>query len=161
MNAALKENNTIKEYRMFDVNLTRGYKRRTKPDGKYPKNSRAKLPFKFSSSTFLEVFVLYTLAQSPSGTYGMDILNRISGSVPKEIWKPSHGNLYPILNKLVTEGCITKEVIVKDKMLKNNMKIYKITDLGLYALEERLEAVEPMLKRTERFFSETYKAFYK
>lgn len=155
MGAALKENRT------FDVNLTKGFIRRVREDKKgIPKNAYAKIPIKFSSASFLEVFVLYTLSKSPSGTYGMDILYQIEGKIPKEIWKPSHGNLYPILNKLTKEGYIVKENSENEK-LSNNRKIYKITDLGLCALDEKLEIIQPLLKRTEKFFKDTYKAFYK
>lgn len=148
-----------KEPELYNINLINGYSRKIKNQKILYKSMYSKLPIKLSSTTFLEVFVLFTLSRKSEGTYGLDILNDISKLFPEEIWKPSHGNLYPLLTKMVDEGLIDKKY-VDSSSGTNNKKFYVITDLGLYALNEKLDLIKPMIKKSENFFKTTYNTFF-
>ncbi|MBW6461696.1 MAG: PadR family transcriptional regulator [DPANN group archaeon] len=52
----------------------------------------------------MALYVLYTVKKDPK--YGYEILSDIKLKC-KDLWVPSKGTLYPLLNKLENEGLIS------------------------------------------------------
>lgn len=111
-------------------------------------------PTKMSSSNFLLFYTLFLLNKKSKPLYGKEMLTEIQRSVSVDIWNPSHGTYYPLLEEMVKAGYIE---IVKNTSSK---KFYSITELGKKELEMRLDEFKPMLIKSFDFFSKVFSIMY-
>jgi DNA-binding PadR family transcriptional regulator len=111
-------------------------------------------PTKMSSSNFLLFYTLFLLNKKSTPLYGKEMLREIQSCVSVDIWNPSHGTYYPLLEKMVKAGYIE---IVKTISSK---KFYSITELGKKELELRLAEFKPMLIKSFDFFSKVFSIVY-
>ncbi|EKQ57246.1 MULTISPECIES: PadR family transcriptional regulator [unclassified Clostridium] len=137
------------------VNLLGPYKpvKRTSSDD-YKAEYNRMFPTKMSSSNFLLFYTLFLLNKKSEPLYGKEMLIEIQRSVSVDIWKPSHGTYYPLLEEMVKAGYIE---IVKNTTSK---KFYSITELGKKELELRLAEFKPMLIKASDFFSKVSNIIY-
>ncbi|MGZ4902911.1 MAG: PadR family transcriptional regulator [Halobacteriota archaeon] len=83
----------------------------------------------------IKFFVLMTLDQQPLHGYGIiKAIGEMSGHVP------SAGIIYPTLQMLEDQGCVTMSV-------HDHKKVYAITDEGRHFLEEHRDMVERLSSR--------------
>lgn len=99
---------------------------------------------KLSSSMFLKLYSLAFMINSKDSVYGKEILDYINSF--NISWKPSHGTLYPILNKMAEENLIelTYEC--------DGRKYYIITDWGRSYYKSRKAEFKKMLVDTSKFY---------
>lgn len=104
------------------------------------------------------VFVLSILKEGPS--HGYAIYSEIARR-SNNVLKFKQGTVYPLLHVLEDEGLISSEWQETEPGNRRRRRVYSITDQGLRALEERLDAwrvfsqamidltgVEPGVKRS-------------
>ncbi|MBX4271981.1 PadR family transcriptional regulator [Clostridium estertheticum] len=138
-----------------EFNLIGSYKmakRSTKKDYK-AKNNRM-YPTKMSSSNFLLLYTLFLLNKKSKPLYGKEMLTEIQNSVSVDIWEPSHGTYYPVLEGMMESGYINNVKVISGK------KFYEITKLGIKELELRLIEFRPMLIESSNFFSSVFTEMY-
>ncbi len=83
----------------------------------------------------IKFFVLMTLAERPLHGYGIiKAIGELSGHIP------SAGIIYPTLQMLEGQGCVTKNV-------EDHKKVYAITGEGRHFLEEHRDTVERLNSR--------------
>lgn len=111
-------------------------------------------PTKMSSSNFLSFYTLHVLAKQNRPLYGKEILAFLQDTIGSAVWKPSHGTLYPILNKLTANNLIENIKIEEDK------KYYAITELGRDELEIKMREFKPMIIESYKFFSKLIEEIY-
>jgi DNA-binding PadR family transcriptional regulator len=124
------------------------------PNDEYKAEYNRMFPTKMSSSNFLLLYTLFLLDKKGEPLYGKEILTEIQRTISANIWNPSHGTYYPLLDDMVKAGYIE---IVKDTSSK---KFYSITKLGKKELELRLAEFEPMLIKSFDFFSKIFSIMY-
>lgn len=130
------------------LNILGNYKRVRRDINKSYKSEYNRIsPTKISSSSFLELYTLFLLNKSAEPLYGKEILREIQRDVGTDIWKPSHGTFYPLLQDMVLAGYI------KIINTASSMKFYTITELGAKELEVRLREFKPILMHSAKFFS--------
>lgn len=112
-------------------------------------------PAKMSSSNFLSLYTLFLLNRISKPLYGKEILLEIQNSINIDIWKPSHGTLYPLLSDMEKNNLIN---VVKETPSK---KYYTITILGKKELELRLNEFKGMLIESSNFFNTIINKMYK
>lgn len=137
------------------LNLLGSYKLvRMDTNNSYKAQYNRIFPTKMSSSNFLLLYTLFLLDKKSEPLYGKEMLREIQRNVSDDIWKPSHGTYYPLLEDMVKAGYI--------KFIKNisSMKFYAITELGTKELELRLGEVRPMLIESSKFFSKVLSEMY-
>lgn len=111
------------------------------------------IPVKISSTSLLEVSVLYFLKTLNVPTYGTQILWYIDETFG-EAWRPSHSNLYILLSEMESAGHI-KSVYSDNKRI-----FYMITPPGAKRLEEKLQEYKDTLQESKRFFDNIILSFY-
>jgi len=111
-------------------------------------------PTKMSSSNFLSFYTLHILAEENRPLYGKEILGFLQDTIGSAVWKPSHGTLYPILNKLTTNN------LIENVKIKDDKKYYTITELGRKELEIKTREFKPMILESYKFFSNLIKEIY-
>lgn len=99
---------------------------------------------RLSSSTFLELYTLSCILERKDAVYGMEILNRINKF--ETAWKPSHGTLYPILDKMV------KNRLIEFVYEADGKKYYDITEEGKVYYNDRAKEFKKDLVSASRFF---------
>lgn len=140
---------------MAKLNLIGKYQPRKKDDRhNYKGNYQRLFPSKMSSSGFLTLFSLYILDKKNEPVYGREIINEIERMMDSTVWKPSHGTLYPILEKLEKEGLVQ---IVKEE---NSRKYYIITEEGREFLDTKKDDFKDMLTSSSRFFNSVINKMY-
>ena len=104
----------------------------------------------------LKYSILGLLSQNPMTGY--DIAKEFSDHALSNFWYATHGQIYPELNKLVSEGLVTYEVVIQGKALEK--KLYTVTPEGERQFREWLILDEPVEQtpkdvfRLRTFFSE-------
>lgn len=86
--------------------------------------------------------------------YGKEILGFLQDTIGSAVWKPSHGTLYPILNKL------TKSNLIENVKIEEDKKYYAITELGRVELEIKMREFKPMIIESYKFFSKLIAEIY-
>ena len=93
----IKEKRTNEDREEFNlIGNYKAAKRNTKKDYK-AKNNRM-YPTKMSSSNFLLLKTLFLLNKNTNSLYGKEMLVEIQRGVSIDIWQPSHGTYYPVLD---------------------------------------------------------------
>ncbi|MBU3114624.1 PadR family transcriptional regulator [Clostridium lacusfryxellense] len=111
-------------------------------------------PTKMSSSNLLLIYTLFLLDKSDEPLYGKEMLTEIERAGSTDIWKPSHGTYYPLLDDMVKAGYINN---VKTT---NSMKFYDITDIGRQELIFKRSEFRTMLIESSKFFSNILSQIY-
>ncbi|MBK5241845.1 PadR family transcriptional regulator [Clostridium sp.] len=111
-------------------------------------------PTKMSSSNLLLIYTLFLLDKSDEPLYGKEMLTEIERAGSTNIWKPSHGTYYPLLDDMVKSGYINN---VKTT---NSMKFYDITDIGRQELIFKRGEFRTMLIESSKFFSNILSQIY-
>ncbi|MCR3758689.1 PadR family transcriptional regulator [Clostridium felsineum] len=111
-------------------------------------------PAKMSSSNFLSLYTLFLLSNKSEPIYGKQILQEIQDTIDIDVWKPSHGTLYPLLNDMEKNNLIE---VVKETPSK---KYYTITKLGKKELDLRLDEFKDMLIQSSNFFNKVISKMY-
>lgn len=134
------------------LNLIRGYKRKEIIIPKEYKNEYKRMfPSKMSSTNFLSMYTLYYIYKAGQPVYGKEILNEIENTFDSNVWKPSHGTLYPLLRKLVKEKLL--EVYTETKL----KKYYIITELGKETIKNEIPELREIILSSSKFFNKVYK----
>lgn len=137
------------------VNLLGNYKlKRIVSNNNYKAEYTRIFPTKMSSSNFLLLYTLFLLDSKDEPLYGKEMLREIQSNVSPNIWNPSHGTYYPLLEDMVRAGYIEIAGTISSK------KLYSITKLGKKELELRLCEFRPMLVKSYNFFSKICTALY-
>ncbi|MBU3173703.1 PadR family transcriptional regulator [Clostridium estertheticum] len=136
--------NLMGNYKMAKRNTKKNYK---------AKNNRM-YPTKMSSSNFLLLKTLFLLNKNTNSLYGKEMLEEIQRDVCVDIWQPSHGTYYPVLDVMMEAGYINNVKVISGK------KFYEITKLGIKELECRLVEFRPMLIESCKFFSNIFTEMY-
>lgn len=140
---------------MEKINLIGKYCIKKKSDKHDYKGDYQRLfPSKMSSSSFLTLFSLYVLKTKNEPVYGREIIYEIETMLDSSVWKPSHGTLYPILEKL------EKERLVQIVKKENSRKYYTITEEGKQLLNSKLEEFKGMLMESSQFFNKVVSRMY-
>lgn len=111
------------------------------------------VPVKISSTSLLEVSILYFLKELNVPTYGTQILDHIDKTFG-EAWNPSHSNLYILLSDMENAQYI-KSVYSDNKRI-----FYMITPAGVKRLEAKLQEYRETLIESKRFFDNIILSFY-
>jgi DNA-binding PadR family transcriptional regulator len=142
---------------MYDINNSKPYASRFKAE------YSTLFPTKMSSSNFIQLYTLYLLSKTQY-MYGKQILNELISVVSEEVWKPSHGTLYPLLALLQKDGFIEVAKIEKVEFLNRRdnriKKYYSITEKGREELDFRLEEFKNRLIGSSSFFKTIVNKFY-
>ena len=109
---------------------------------------------KISSSSFLLLYTLFLLNKSSEPLYGAEMLTEIRRGVSYDIWGPSHGTYYPLLERMVNAGYIENAISTLSR------KFYTITELGTEELKLKLDEFKPMLIESSKFFSNVLSEIY-
>jgi len=109
---------------------------------------------KMSSSSFLLLYTLFLLNKKSEPLYGAEMLTEIRSGVSFDIWGPSHGTYYPLLERMVKAGYIENAKSTPSK------KFYAITELGTEELKLKLDEFKPMLIESSKFFSNMLTEMY-
>jgi DNA-binding PadR family transcriptional regulator len=109
---------------------------------------------KMSSSSFLLLYTLFLLNKKPEPLYGAEMLTEIRRGVSFDIWGPSHGTYYPLLERMVNAGYIENAKSTPSR------KFYTITKLGTEELKLKLDEFKPMLIESSKFFSNVLTEMY-
>lgn len=137
------------------LNLIGNYKMKTKDTRHdYKAKYSTLFPTKMSSSSFLLLYTLFILDKKAEPLYGKEILSEIQKCVRADIWKPSNGTYYPLLDDMVKSGYIE---MVKSS---NSKKFYAITELGTSTLALKLGEFKPILIGASEFFSHMLTEMY-
>lgn len=102
----------------------------------------------------LPIYVLYLLSQGP--TNGNEISNKISRNTDGR-WTPSTGGIYPLLKRMEDDGLITG---AWDNPEKHFQKVYHITDIGLYELENKKQIMKSKIEDSLEVFKIIYRDLY-
>jgi DNA-binding PadR family transcriptional regulator len=111
-------------------------------------------PTKMSSSNFLLLYTLYLLDKRDEALYGKEMLREVQRIVSVDVWKPSHGTYYPLLEEMVQANYI------KNVKTTSGKKYYAITELGIEELGLRLGEFRTMLMGSTKFFSKILAEMY-
>ena len=122
-------------------------------DNKEPLKFQRLIPIKISSTSLLEICVLYFLKKNNTPTYGTQILTYIDDTFGT-IWGPSHSNLYVVLSEM------EKTQQIKSVYSDNKRIFYMITPSGAKALEEKLLENQESLVASRQFFDNIILTFY-
>lgn len=109
---------------------------------------------KMSSSSFLLLYTLFLLNNKSEPLYGAEMLTEIRRGVSFDIWGPSHGTYYPLLERMVNAGYIENAISTLSR------KFYTITELGTEELKLKLDDFKPMLIESSKFFSNVLSEMY-
>lgn len=90
-------------------------------------------PATLSTSSFVRLYILHLLSNKDA-YYGKELIDEIERKLGKS-WRPSHGMVYPMLREMEKRGLLKAEWTNGDK---KTTRIYRITDLGIKALEDEL-----------------------
>jgi DNA-binding PadR family transcriptional regulator len=82
------------------------------------------------------------------------MLTEIRRGVSFNIWGPSHGTYYPLLERMVNAGYL------KNAKSTPSRKFYAITELGTKELVLKLGEFKPMLIESSKFFSTVLTEMY-
>lgn len=138
------------------VNLLGNYKlKRIVSNNNYKSEYTRIFPTKMSSSNFLLLYTLFLLDSKDEPLYGKEMLREIQSNVSPNIWNPSHGTYYPLLEDMVRAGYIEITGTIASK------KLYSLTKLGKKELELRLAEFKPILVKAANFYSRIYSSMYK
>lgn len=138
-----------------EVNLLGSFRPRLRDNKRdYRAVQNRVFPSKISGSSFLLLYTLFLLNKRSEPLYGREMLEQIQATVNVEIWKPSNGTYYPLLENMVTAGLI---VIANDTGIK---KYYSITKAGKIELKNKLGEFKTMLIQSSNFFSNVMKTMY-
>ena len=136
------------------INLIGNYKLLKKKNREYKGEYARFFPTKISSTNFLTLYSLFILDTKGEPVYGKEILNDIGAMLDSNVWKPSHGTLYPLLTEMENRGLIKTDLITKSK------KFYTITDEGKKYLEEQLVIFKSILVSSGNFFNNVVSKMY-
>lgn len=140
---------------MKNINLIGKYHAVKNSDAhEYKGNYNKLFPSKMSSSGFLTLFSLYVLDRRNEPVYGKEIIHEIESMLDSSVWSPSHGTLYPVLEKLSDAN------MIKTIKEKNSRKYYIITDEGRELLQSKLSEFKESLTLTNVFFDNIVKKLY-
>lgn len=137
--------NLIGSFEIKKRNINKGYK------GEYNRM----FPTKMSSSNFLSLYTLFLLSKTSKSLYGKEILQEIQKTINIDVWKPSHGTLYPLLSDMEKVGLIKVQKETPSK------KYYMITKLGEKELKLRLDEFKDMLIQSSEFFNTVINKMYR
>lgn len=137
------------------IDLIPGYEiKKTKTDNnEYKAKYNRLLPTKMSSSNLLLLYILFFLDKKSQPLYGAEILTEIQKDVSADVWTPSHGTFYPLLEKMEKA-----KYIVYEKAEGKNF--YSITELGKEELKLRLVEFKHIVYESSRFFSNILAQMY-
>lgn len=141
--------NTVKELKSSIA----GEATKKNPDRDYKGEYNRLFPIKMSSSNFLTLYSLYLLDKYDT-LYGKEILNHITGVLGSNVWNPSHGTLYPLLQDLEGKGFVTSSEEQQSK------KYYRLTEKGRNELESRMYNSKHMVKESYNFFKNVLSDLY-
>ena len=100
---------------------------------------------KLSSSTFLQLYILSCGIKKDGPIYGKEVLDYIKNF--NIAWQPSHGTLYPIIEKMKKDGLLEQAYVCE------NRKYYQVTPLGKDYYKERAIDFKNMLLDCSNFYS--------
>lgn len=100
---------------------------------------------KSSSNDFLKLYTLTFILEKGRPVYGKEVISRIRSF--HTAWTPSHGTLYPLLDKMIEEG------LIEHSHSKNIKKYYNITEKGKEYYVKEIPKFREMLISTVDFYT--------
>lgn len=121
----------------------------------YKGERQRQFPTTIGTTSFVKLYILHLLMEG--SYYGNKIKDEISKRLNYK-WTPSPGMIYPLLNKLETDGYIVGRW---EEPHKRTIRRYEITDLGIKHYEaiklKNKSAFDNSLKIIELILGDIYK----
>ncbi len=121
----------------------------------YKGERQRQFPTTIGTTSFVKLYILHLLMEG--SYYGNKIKDEISRRLNHK-WTPSPGMIYPLLNKLETEGYIIGRW---EEPHKRTIRRYEITDLGIKHYKaikiKNKSAFDNSLKIIESILDDIYK----
>lgn len=115
-------------------------------------------PSKMSTNSLLTIYVLHVLKETGAPMYGKEIIDTIEARF-NNLFKASHGLMYPLLRTLEEEHLVTGFWDGEDTS-KKTKRYYRITAKGKLALEEEMENFKPALVDSHNLIDGIIKDLY-
>lgn len=96
----------------------------------------------------LEMMILRTLKGQPLHGY---VLAKHIRRTSNDLLQIEEGSLYPALQRLLKEGCVTAEWVISST--NRRIRVYKLTPAGAKHLKHQVSSFEQMLEGVARVLS--------
>lgn len=110
-------------------------------------------PAKLSSSNILKLYTLFLLSKN-NKMYGKEILDTIMSLTNENVWKPSHGTLYPLLQEMIKQG------FIQEDSTEGCKKYYNITELGRKEYIKNKESFKNKILYSSKFYENLISSLY-